>query len=255
MSRSTVRNLLAAFVAVGTFPSLGAEGLAIRAPYLELRGGAAVLSTTMKNRDSHVLMPVPTFDLITGWEAGWLETRVRINVTLADTNTAYIRNGIVTNSPYYPRAQLLARNYFLSVRESVPIRPFHGPFSLLPSLELKMAHYNDLSAASEFTNRTTDWLFSFLNAGLELRFDTSRLGVYASYHYPLFGVLTDAWLREERQEDEFEVSGRLKWRNGWLSVGYNGFTLRYVQDTRNGAGVLYDRKTHAAVFASLGWRF
>jgi hypothetical protein len=258
MSRPTGRNLvIAAFFALTAgltakeLPDLTSLPKGFN---LELRGGFAGLDTRMKNGDTHFLFPAGSVDVIGTWSAKFLESRFRFNLTLADTNTIYFRNGTETNSPYTNKI-LRARNYSISFREGWPFRFLNNRFHIVPSVELKIAHYTDLSAASEFVDRTTDWMFSFLNLGLELRWEDEWYALRCSYHYPLFGVLTDNWLKENRNEDEFEISGRLKYKNGWLALGFDAFTLRYSQDTRNGDGIAYDTKNHSMGFIAIGYSF
>jgi len=222
---------------------------------LEVRPGVAFLQTKMENEDVHSFFPVFCGDLILTWPAGPMESRLRINVSLGTTNTTYLFNNTISNSPYLADSKLLVRNYFLSFRESLPFHFFKKRLFISPHTELKIAHYTDLSAASEFINRTTDWIFSFLNIGLELSYREKSYEIRSSYNFPLFGYLTDKLLKENRCEDEFELSFRLKNKNGWISIGYNGFTLRYSVITKNGDGIPYHSKSHAMLFASIGINF
>jgi hypothetical protein len=249
----------------------GAEG------FVELRGGLAWFNTTCKVIDrvnplgdrvgavnDYSLLGVPSFDLLVGWTADPFLSVIRVNVGLSDTNATFYENGVepVSNSARYEllhSSWFHSKNYSLSFTEYLPIRLFKKALVVSPCLEIKIAHYLDPSAGSEFiatsVRPASDHWFSFLKAGLKIEYKADPWAVSAEYKYPFFGVLTDNFTLDNRREDAVWAGITYNLDKIYFTAGYEGSAFVYSHEVRTGNGEKYVRKNFGTVLVSLGLKF
>jgi hypothetical protein len=241
------------FLAAGLFAmtgSVSAKG------YVELRGGLSGWTSQLGHDQpsTNYLFLGPSADLNIGWitEEGW-ETVLSLGGCIVLTNSGYSIDGNHYDSTPYTNQDLLVRNFSLGISEYLNLELFKGVLTLSPCLEARFARYDDISLKSEYTNSTTDYWTSFLRLGLRARARIDNVLITAQFKYPLFGVLTDKLLNENRNEYDMLFSVSYLMDKFYLSVGYNRYQLIYSNPVRNGEGQQYFSRIMNTGFVAIGF--
>jgi hypothetical protein len=220
--------------------------------FLELRGGLANYSAQVTNRTFG--FNFPSVDLTIGGKIGYMQSIFNIGFFGATTNSIQTINGNTTNSGETNRL-FIARAFSLEFTEYFPITLLGEKFTLSPGIDIKFAHYNDVSAEKEFSNPTKDYMYTFLRLALKAEARFSSISIGAEYRYPILGNLTDKILKENRFETYLNIYARYDYSELYAKFGFDYSKLTYSNPLLNSAGQSYRFRSLGTLYISLGVKF
>jgi hypothetical protein len=246
--------------------------------FFDLRGGIGWLTDQTRVVDAgfphpgdqpgdinkYNIFAVPVFDLLFGWDAEPLVSVVRLNISLSGTNTKFFDNGAepAPGAPFdntLNTSRFRSKNYSLSFSEYWPLPVFDDLIVLSPCVELKLGHYLDPSAGQEFVSAAvkpaSDHWFSFLKLGLKVQLDLDDWSFFAEYRYPVLGLLTDGFTRDNRREDAFWGGITKNFDQWFVSLGYEGTTFLFSNTVLTGFREKYLRKSSMTLSLASGVKF
>lgn len=150
----------------------------------------------------------------------------------------------------------VARAFSIEFGEYFPFSFLGDKLKISPGIDIKFAHYNDVSAMGEFTKPTKDYMYTFLRLALKAEFKFTHWGLGTEYRYPLLGSLTDKLLKENRYETYLNIYGRYDYTETlYLKFGYDYSKLTYHNTLLNSVGQSYSYRSRGTLYLTLGFNF
>jgi len=225
--------------------------------FFDIRAGYSThtvkLSNTLKQSNVTHLYIAPSVDINIGYKSDIFLSIFNLSLWVADTNSKHFINGTITNTELTNRL-FYARAWSFSFTEYVPIT-IKDRIRVMPGIDVKFAHYNDISAGTEFTEPTTDYMYTFLRLALRTDMKISDFKVGLEYKYPLLGKLTDKLWNENRSETYFHAFGEYHYSNFYARIGYDRSGFTYSNKVTTGEGWPYKYRVLNTIYLAVGGSF
>lgn len=246
MRRINHRILIALFCLICSIsPAFSAKN------YFDIRIGYGTHSTEVSNT-KHLYI-APNLDLNLGFKTGPYLSHINLSYWSADTNATHLINGTVTNTRLSNRI-FYARAWSFSFTEYVPFT-FFKRLDVMPGVDVKFAHYNDISAGSEFLSPSTDYMYMFLRLALRAEYTYNQFSGGFEFKYPILSLLTDKLWEENRNENMFHIFGTFHYSDFYARIGYDRSSLTYSNRVTNGAGWPYRYRIQNSLYLAVGIEF